>query len=306
MRSSEAPADRPSGPGIGDAGPAGEFGFDYPGRDTRKRRDAGPGAYPLADLGARVAVAVPAAALTVALVLQGGVLLAVSLSLLGAAAAWELYRLLGGVGAARIAGVVAVLLLPLAALDDGPPAMLLVVVAALPAAFALTGARPEASRQVADTMLGVVWIGVALAHGTLLRELSGGDLLAIGVLLGTFLGDTAAHLLGSAFGRRQLAPRISPAKTLEGLLAGIVAGTLSLWLFMTLADGPIDGLDAVLLGLAVTIAAPVGDLFESLVKRGAGRKDSGRAFGAHGGVLDRVDATLFSVVAGYYVAQLLV
>ena len=282
---------------------------DYPRTPGEKRRapagDA-PRAHPLADLGARVAVAVPAAAVTIALVLQGGLVLAAALALLGVAAARELSRLLGGAGREALAGVAAVALLPLAALYQGVPGVLLVLVAALPAVFALcTGARAGASRAIADTMLGVVWVGVALAHGILLRELPDGALLALAVLVGTFLGDTAAHLLGAAVGRVQIAPRISPNKTLEGLLAGIVFGTLSVWLFMTLTDGPLQGLEAIALGLAVAVAAPLGDLFESLFKRDAGQKDSGRAFGAHGGILDRIDAILFALVAGYYVTRLL-
>jgi phosphatidate cytidylyltransferase len=252
-------------------------------------------------------VAVPAAAVTVAVVLQGGLLLAGALALLGAAAARELYRLLGGAGPARTAGLIAVALLPLAALYDGSTAMLAVVVAAMPAAFLLSrGHLDGASSSIADTMLGVVWVGVALAHGVLLRELSDGALLTIAVLVGTFLGDTAAHLVGAAVGRVQIAPRISPGKTLEGLLAGIVMGTASLWIFLAIVDAPVDGLGAVALGLAVAIAAPAGDLFESLFKRDAGQKDSGRAFGAHGGVLDRIDAVLFALVVGYYVARALV
>ncbi len=151
----------------------------------------------------------------------------------------------------------------------------------------------------------MAWIGLALAHGVLLRELPDGDRLAIAVLIGTFLGDTAAHLLGSALGRTQIAPRLSPRKTLEGLVAGIVVGTASLWTFMELSDATIGGLEALLLGLTVTTAAPIGDLFESRFKRDAGVKDTGAALGAHGGVLDRIDAVLFTAVAAYYVASLL-
>lgn len=285
------------------------MGIDYPGTGTGKRPAAGGGAStgrPLGDLGRRVAVALPAAAVTVAVVLEGGLLLAVAAAVVGCVAAWELYRLLGVARRARVAGMAAVLLLPPAALHGGTSAMLLVLMAAMPAAFAFCGgSRDDASRSIAATMLVVVWIGVALAHGVLLRELPGGGLLVIGVLIGTFIGDTAAHLVGAAIGRVQIAPRLSPSKTLEGLLAGIVGGTLALLAFMTLADAPLHGLAAAFLGLTVAVAAPVGDLFESLFKRDAGEKDSGRALGAHGGVLDRVDAVLFTLVVGYYVARLL-
>lgn len=278
----------------------------YPGVQAEKRGTPEERSRPLGDLGARVAVALPAAAVTVGVVLQGGLVLAIALALLGAAAVWELYGLLRVPPPARAPGVAAVVLLPLAALADGAEAMLLVAVASVAAAFVLARhAADGASRWIADILLGVLWVGVALSHGVLLRELPDGALLALGVLVGTFLGDTAAHLVGAAVGRHRLAPRLSPGKTLEGLAAGIVGGTAAVVVFMSIADGPLQGWSAVVLGVAVAVAAPVGDLFESAFKRDAGRKDSGRAFGAHGGVLDRVDAILFTVVAGYYVARLL-
>ena len=122
------------------------------------------------------------------------------------------------------------------------------------------------------------------------------------VLLGTFIGDTAAYIGGRWFGTHKLAPRISPNKTVEGLACGIVVGTLVVWYASRTYPGHwIPGLHGLLLGLAVTIAAPVGDLFESLIKRDMGVKDTGTLFGAHGGALDRVDAALFALVASYYV-----
>ncbi|MGI8585823.1 MAG: phosphatidate cytidylyltransferase [Thermoleophilaceae bacterium] len=258
----------------------------------------------LGDLAPRILVAAPAAVAAVLIVLQGGLALALALALLAAGATLELYRLTGTGARVRLAGVVAAAALPPAALYGGVPAMMAVFLAAIPAALALARpGEPDAARSIAFTLLGVTWIGLALAHGVLLRELPDGDLLVVGVLAGTFLGDTAAHLVGAAVGRRQIAPRLSPQKTLEGLLAGIAVGTLSLWLFMTLSDAPLEGFEAALAGLAVAVAAPVGDLFESLFKRDAGVKDTGRAFGPHGGILDRIDAVAFTAVAGYYVIQ---
>jgi phosphatidate cytidylyltransferase len=126
----------------------------------------------------------------------------------------------------------------------------------------------------------------------------------VDVLIGTFLGDTAAYFGGRLYGRRPLAPRISPNKTLEGLVAGVLGGTLAFW-FAGLYQDWLTGWDAVVIGLAVAVAAPVGDLFESMVKRDLAVKDTGTFFGAHGGVLDRLDAVLFTIVAGYYAAQAL-
>lgn len=280
---------------------------EYPGPRRPNRspaRDEGAGHSRLGDLAPRILVAVPAAVAAVAIALQGGVLMAAVLAVVAGGASAELYRLMETGSRARPAAIVVAAALPFAALEGGVAAMMLVFMAAVPATFAL--ARPAeagAARTIAISLLGVAWLGLGLSHAVLLRELPDGDLLVVGVLAGTFVGDTAAHLVGAAFGRRPIAPRLSPRKTLAGLLAGIVAGTVALWLFATLSEAPLDGLEAAAAGLAVAVAAAVGDLFESLFKRDAGVKDAGRAFGPHGGFLDRVDGLTFAVVAGYYVIR---
>ena len=138
----------------------------------------------------------------------------------------------------------------------------------------------------------------------LLRELppnSHGLGLVIDVLVGTFIGDTSAYFVGRAFGRTPLAPLISPNKTVAGLVGGVVGGTLAFW-FAGLYQDWLSGVDAILIGLSVALVAPIGDLFESAIKRDLQVKDTGRFFGAHGGVLDRLDAVFFTVVVGYYAA----
>jgi phosphatidate cytidylyltransferase len=154
---------------------------------------------------------------------------------------------------------------------------------------------------MAVTLLGIVWIGVALAHAMLLRELPHGDGLVVDVLVGTFVGDTAAYFAGRAYGRHPLAPRISPNKTVEGLVGGIVGGAAAFWMAGLYQDW-LSGTDALIIGVCVALAAPVGDLFESLLKRDLEVKDTGRFFGAHGGVLDRLDAVFFTAVTAYYVS----
>jgi phosphatidate cytidylyltransferase len=134
----------------------------------------------------------------------------------------------------------------------------------------------------------------------MLRELPHGDGIVIDVLVGTFIGDTAAYLGGRSFGTRPLAPRISPNKTVEGLVCGIAGATLAVWCAGLYQDW-LGGWNALLLGAVVGVVAPIGDLFESKVKRDAGTKDAGTLFGPHGGALDRLDAAFFTLVAGYYV-----
>jgi phosphatidate cytidylyltransferase len=153
---------------------------------------------------------------------------------------------------------------------------------------------------MAIVLLGVFWVGVAIAHVVMLRELPHGGGIVADVLVGTFVGDTGAYFGGRALGQTKLAPRLSPNKTTEGLFAGIVTAVLAVWIAGLYQDW-LSGTDALLLGLGVALAAPVGDLFESFIKRDAGIKDTGRLFGAHGGALDRLDAVLFTLVVGYYV-----
>ena len=171
-------------------------------------------------------------------------------------------------------------------------------------AFILSFARPgreHVAWAYAVTFFGIVWIGLPMVHAVFLRELPHGDGLIVDVLVGTFLGDTAAYFGGRFYGRRPLAPTISPNKTVEGLVAGIVGGTAAFWAAGLYQDW-LSGQDALLIGFLVALAAPMGDLFESMIKRDLEVKDTGRLFGAHGGVLDRLDAALFTVVVGYYAA----
>ncbi|HEX8103976.1 MAG TPA: phosphatidate cytidylyltransferase, partial [Solirubrobacteraceae bacterium] len=164
---------------------------------------------------------------------------------------------------------------------------------------------PTLTASMSITALGVFWVGLAVGHAVLLRDLDHGGGLVLAVLLGTFVGDTAAYLGGRLFGSRRLAPRVSPGKTWEGLFIGMLAAVFAVWWY-GLGSTWMGGGKGALLGLAVALAAPLGDLFESKVKRDAQAKDAGRLFGAHGGALDRLDAALFSIVAGYYVWLLLV
>jgi phosphatidate cytidylyltransferase len=170
----------------------------------------------------------------------------------------------------------------------------------------MRGALRGATQSFAITVFAVVWIAVPFAHAVLLRELPlhGGALL-IDVLVGTFVADTAAYAGGRLLGRRPLAPTLSPNKTVEGFVTGFVAGTMGLW-FAGLYQDWLSGIDALALGMLVALMAPVGDLFESVVKRDLGVKDSGSVFGPHGGLLDRLDALLFTVVAAYYLSVALV
>jgi phosphatidate cytidylyltransferase len=239
------------------------------------------------------------------IVWRGGALFLALLFVVGALAMAELYRLTARARPLPLAGYLALAGLLLAAYYGAQFQIVLVFVASVPLMFLLALVRPEReniSWGIAVTLLGITWIGLALAHAVLLRDLPHGGALVADVLIGTFIGDTCAYVGGRAWGQRLLAPAISPNKTLEGLLVGIVGGTLAFWGFEVAYQQFMRGTHALVIGFAVALAAPLGDLFESLVKRDLDVKDTGRVFGAHGGALDRLDAVLFTVVTAYYVS----
>jgi phosphatidate cytidylyltransferase len=275
-------------------------------RSTRGRERAAASARkrakkPRSDLSARVLTAIPAVAVALFLVLEGGPIYALGLLVLGVICLHELYSMYDRAHPVRLAGFIALAGLLGAALYGDQFQVLLVAVLAVPLLFGLTVISPRPSAGgMALTLLGIYWIGFALAHAVLLRRLPHGEAIVIDVLVGTFLGDTGAYLGGRMFGRRPLAPTISPNKTVEGLAIGMLFAILGVWIAGRYEEW-LPGTHALVLGLGVAIAAPVGDLFESFVKREAQTKDSGGLFGPHGGALDRLDAVLFSAVAGYYI-----
>ncbi len=256
------------------------------------------------DLAARVLMAIPLVILAVVLVAAGGWIFAVGMVVIGVMALRELFSMFPRWPVAVFAVFFAFLLMVVAAHTGGPPRLLLAMVVAVPVVFVGGMLAPQRSdaRGLALGILGLAWIGMALSHAVMLRDLEHGAAILVLVLVATFVGDTGAYFGGRAFGRRKLAPSLSPAKTWEGLLIGILAGTLAGW-FVGLYLDWLTGLQALLLGFAAALVAPLGDLFESALKREADAKDSGTVFGAHGGVLDRLDAALFAVVVGFYVWQ---
>jgi phosphatidate cytidylyltransferase len=265
------------------------------------------------DLSARVLVALVLIPIAIVLVWQGGEVFALGLVVLGVLALGELYTLMERVRPPALAGFLTLAALLAAALYGEPRHVVMVLVAAFPVTFLLALARPRrtnVSWAIAVTMFGVLWIGLAMVHAIWLRKLSieqDGKTVATGmglvfdVLIATFVGDTFAYFVGRGYGRTPFAPLISPNKTLEGLVGGVFGGTLAFWCAGLYQDW-LTGWDALLIGFLVAITAPLGDLFESLVKRDLAVKDTGTLFGAHGGVLDRLDAVLFTVVVGYYAA----
>jgi phosphatidate cytidylyltransferase len=179
-----------------------------------------------------------------------------------------------------------------------PSALLAALVLGLLAA-AIAAMRDGAAGEPASSFLGVVYVPLLLSFGVLLAaHVAGGDglLLAIGVATG--LSDVAAFTCGKTFGRRKLAPRLSPNKTYAGALGGL-AGAYGAFALMWFALPDLPLWAAVVLPTFVAAAGLSGDLFESMLKRSAGVKDAGAWLPGFGGMLDRIDSVLFVLPAAY-------
>ncbi|MGA8336161.1 MAG: phosphatidate cytidylyltransferase [Solirubrobacteraceae bacterium] len=254
------------------------------------------------DLITRILVAVPLAIATIIFNNLGGLPFALFLIAAGLICMHEAYGLLKIWRPVAAVGFAAVLGMVLVARSGNEGHVLEVAMAAVPVALlaVMMSDRKRPTVAIAGTLLGIYWVGFAFAHAELLRQLPHGNGVFLDVLVGTFVGDTGAYAGGKLFGRHRLAPNVSPNKTVEGLFCGMLLAVIAVFLAGLYQTWLTQG-HALLLGVAVAAVAPLGDLFESLVKRDAGVKDSGSVFGPHGGALDRLDGALFAVVVGYYI-----
>jgi phosphatidate cytidylyltransferase len=204
-----------------------------------------------------------------------------------------------------LAGYVGVLAMLLGVELGGMPWLLGAVLGTLLVAFVLQGlaeTRQPATVAIGSTVLGAVWIGLGLAHIVLLRELpDAGRTAVFTVLLAVFASDTLAFFAGRLVGRHKLAPVISPGKTWEGFVAGTAAAVaVAFFALYEERDTFLNIPQALVLGGVVAVAAALGDLFESALKRDLQVKDSGRLLGGHGGILDRIDSHVFAAPAAFY------
>ncbi len=177
------------------------------------------------------------------------------------------------------------------------------VLTAFPLAFLLKGiseARQAATASISATVMGAAWVGLGLAFLILIRDLpEHGRLAGFTVLLAVWAGDTLAYFGGRLLGRHKMAPSTSPGKTWEGFAFGTAATIFVTFVALYDQDFLTIG-ESLVLGAVLAVAAPLGDLFESLLKRDMDVKDTGRLLGGHGGMLDRIDALLFAAPAAYF------
>ncbi|MEX0856357.1 MAG: phosphatidate cytidylyltransferase [Gemmatimonadota bacterium] len=276
------------------------------------------------DLPRRLAVAAVGVPVGIGVTYLGSWPVAVAVSLVAAVGTQEVFRLAGARGWRPFAwmGVPAAALLVLgAAWGQGFGewagfawgVVLALTFGTLVLALFTRGANGDPLLAVAITLFGAIYLGATLSFAVHLRGYPGGEggapgwsgaLILVFPFAVTWLGDTMAYLAGHRWGRRKLLPAVSPGKTIEGGIGGLVGATGGAALFAWLLLLPFTPLGlsvpaAAVLGLVIGAVAQLADLAESLLKREAGVKDSGSLFPGHGGILDRFDAILFTLPVTY-------
>jgi phosphatidate cytidylyltransferase len=300
----DAPVDAPAEAGAAPPGPGSLEGPPRPPADTGRHH--GP---PGADTPQRVVTGVIAAVVAVVCFLAGRVPTLILATAIIGIAAFEFYEALrrAGYHTATLIGLLGcVAIVPVAydQLTDAFPMMIFLVVAFTMLWYLFEVMRVRPTINIALTLMVFVWVGCFGAFAGLLLSPKHGVGFILGVALCVIAYDVVGWFVGSTMGRTALMPRVSPNKTVEGLVGGMIACVIMGVLVVSFVGGWKQGgfSDGLLLGVVIAIVAPLGDLVESMIKRDLGIKDFGAILPGHGGIMDRFDAFVFALPAAYYVA----
>lgn len=253
-------------------------------------------------------VLVPLASLMIGL---GGWYLPFAVALIMGMCAWEYWRMarMGGFSTSPlllVGGSTAIILLRHAFGLEGAAlaASLLILLAFAYHTLTFQNGEERSATHFAIAVAGLFYIGWLGSYIVALRQLPDGDLWMLTGLTAAWFADSGAYFIGVRYGRHKIIPRVSPHKSWEGYLGGIVVAViftaLLAWLW-SLRAPQITALNGALLGLVVGSIAPLGDLGESMLKRQFGVKDTSKLLPGHGGMLDRADSTLWAAVISYYI-----
>lgn len=161
----------------------------------------------------------------------------------------------------------------------------------------------EQFRDLACALMGILYVSFLLSHLLLIRNMNGGKSWIFMILIVTYIGDGAAYFVGSNLGKHRISPLLSPKKTVEGAIGGLLGAILAIYACTYTFFAQINGSQALWIALVLGISGQIGDMVESLIKRSVDVKDSGNLLPGHGGILDRIDSILFAGPMGYYIAQ---
>jgi phosphatidate cytidylyltransferase len=211
-------------------------------------------------------------------------------------AGYETHRLVGLAG-----GVVVTASFALPVSERGT--FTLVLLAVLATGLLRSPGRRVAWEPLVITVFGICYVNWLLGYGFWLRNLPSGKEWVLLLVWVTWLGETAAYLVGSTVGRHQLAPVISPRKTIEGAVAQISVSVAAAVVAQAWFFGVLPREHAVAVGVMLGVMGQLGDLVESALKRSVGTKDTGHLIPGHGGMLDRVDSLLFNTPVLFYYAS---
>lgn len=179
----------------------------------------------------------------------------------------------------------------------------LLAASALVVSIAVSISSDEADRRwkaMLITLFGVLYVGLPLSTVVSTRSLPAGEFLVLFLAVVTWASDTGAYYAGVLWGKHPLLPSVSPKKTVEGALGGLALAIVAAFLAQRWFASQLSSSDALILGVLLTGAGLFGDLFESIIKRRTGVKDSGGILPGHGGMLDRLDSLLFTAPTFYY------
>lgn len=274
----------------------------------------------MSELTRRVLFSLVGAPVTVALIYFGGWVLAAALGAIAATAAWEVFRMAraGGMNPMAVIGIAVAAAIPLfvhahylGIFTPSIAAEEVVFLAIIASVLWVRGVEGHPFVAVSVTVFGILYAAMItfiypLRYHDYAVGAGAGTALVMFPIFAVWGTDTGAYTFGRLFGKRKLMPSVSPGKTIAGAIGGLFVAIVVCWLYSKAILEPIAHLalspwGMVIFAIAISIAAQIGDLFESLLKRDAGVKNSSALVPGHGGILDRIDSQLFAIPVAYLI-----
>jgi phosphatidate cytidylyltransferase len=253
----------------------------------------------------RILTAVVGLPLLIAIIWFGEPWFTILIAIMAVLGSWEFYRMAGKLKIQPItylgmAWVLLIVLSPHCPYTATIPFLITSAIVISLIWLLFRSPREQAFTNWAWTMAGILYIGWMLSHWVELRNLDAGKGLVFWAMFTTFANDTSAFFIGRAWGKHALAPSISPSKTWEGAIGGMLSSIIASLILGKIFPLPFSYWQIAILGCIISLFAQLGDLAESMLKRNIGIKDTSKLIPGHGGILDRIDSLIFTGVIVYY------